>query len=69
MTPEQAAVYVAAQTAFFNCRVAGMQAENQHRLANGWGVVYGEDAFDKVASEFGVTIGHNAVITLFGEAK
>mgnify|MGYP000045785464 CR=1 FL=1 len=65
MTPEQAAAYVAAQTALLNCRVAGMQAENTHRVANGWGITYGEAAFEGIYKDFSATIGHNTVISLF----
>lgn len=44
MSPESVrcfALIVAAQA-----RIAGMQAENQHRLACGDSIAYGEDAFN-----------------------
>lgn len=69
MTPEQAAAYVEAQAALLKCRVAGMEAENQHRANVGWAVAYGDEAFEKTFEEFASLIGHNACIELFREAN
>jgi len=68
MTHAQAAAFVMAQAALLNCRVAGMQAENTHRMNCGNAIAYGEDAFIAVEREFGGVIGHNAAIELFAGA-
>jgi hypothetical protein len=65
MTNEQAAAFVAAQTAFFNCRVAAMQAENAQRFATSQSPAYTEDAFTALEREYESTIGHNACVELF----
>lgn len=63
MTPEQQAAFIMAQVAVTMARVAGMQAENQHRLAVGRTDLYTEAAFDEAANHY--TLGHNAVISFF----
>ena len=40
--------FVLAQVALLNCEVAGMQAENTHRLSCGNSVAYGADEFAAV---------------------
>ena len=35
-------------------RVAGMQAENEHSVLSGNGIVYAEEAFDKLAVDLGL---------------
>ena len=56
--------FVLAQTALLNCRVAGMQAENQHRAACGNSVAYGADEFFAVEREFDALIGCNAILEM-----
>jgi hypothetical protein len=63
MTPEQQAAYVMAMAACAMAKIAGMQAENQHKVAAGRTDFYTEDAFDLIANEFGIH--HNAVIAMF----
>lgn len=65
MNENQAAAYVAAQTALLNCRVAGMVAENQHQVSCGNSVAYAADEFLAVEREFESMIGHNAVQELY----
>lgn len=60
MTPEGKAAFIMAQAACAMARIAGMQAENQHRVACGGSIAYGEEAFAQVEAEY--MIGHNAVI-------
>ena len=50
MTPEQQAAYVMAMAACAMAEIAGMQAENSHRLSVGESVAYGEEAFELQAS-------------------
>lgn len=63
MTPEQKAAFVMTQAACAMAEIAGMQAENQHYVLNGSGILYGKNAFDGVIERY--TIGHNAVISFF----
>jgi hypothetical protein len=64
MTPEQQAAFIMAQAACAMAEIAGMQAENQHRLSVGQTITYFEDAFIAVIGRH--VIGHNAVISFFG---
>lgn len=63
MTPEQQAAFIMAQAACAMAEIAGMQAENQHRLSLGHSIAYGEDAFKAVMSRN--MIGHNEVVSFF----
>ena len=54
--------YINAQTALFNARIVGMQAENADRLAHGLQVAYTEKAFIDEIESVGRVLGHNAVI-------
>ena len=56
--------FVLAQTALLNCRVAGMQAENQHRLACGQNVVYTDEEFAAMGREFEAMIGYNEIMKM-----
>jgi hypothetical protein len=63
MTPEQQAAFIMAQAACAMAEIAGMQAENQHRLSLGHSIAYDEDAFGCVIARN--VIGHNDVISFF----
>jgi hypothetical protein len=63
MSPEQQAAYIMAQAACAMATIAGMQAENQHRISVGRSDLYTEEAFEDVTSRY--TIGHNDVISFF----
>lgn len=69
MTHDQAAAYVAAQTALLNCRVAGMVAENQHRVSCGNSVAYDGKSFFEVEQEFEALIGFNEVVALYANSS
>jgi len=69
MTPEQAAAYVSAQTALFNCEVAGMVAENTDRVATNLPIRYLVMDFKALAARYEGVLGHNAVIGLFNEVS
>lgn len=45
-------VAIQAHFARLNCRVAGMQAENEFRSHNGNGIAYGDEAFEAELKEF-----------------
>lgn len=66
MTHNEAAAYVIGQAAELMARVAGMQAENQHRLACGNSIAYGQEAFEKVVDD--AQCHHNAAMTVFRNA-
>ncbi len=68
MTPEQAVAYVMAQVALLNAEVAGMVAENQHRMNCSQSVAFGDDQFTKVVRSYAERIGHKALDTLFTSA-
>lgn len=59
---ELKAAFINAHVAMLNCRVAGMQAENQHRLDCGNSIAYGVEQFTDVEAEFEPVLGHNALI-------
>jgi len=63
MTPEQKAVYVMAQIAVLNARVAGMEAENAIAEMKGNSLPFGEAAFEHEVNT--LCVNHNAVIALF----
>jgi hypothetical protein len=63
MTDEQKVAFINAQTACALAEIAGMQAENSHRAANGNSVAYGDEAFFAIPDKYG--IGHNTVVALF----
>ena len=54
------AAFIMSQVVCAQARIAGMIAENQHRVLCGNGIAYGEDAFNSVASEY--QLGHNQVV-------
>jgi hypothetical protein len=56
--------FVLAQVALLNCRVAGMQAENQRRMACGNSVAYAGDEFFAMEREFEAMIGSNEIIAM-----
>ena len=58
---------VLAQVALLNCRVAGMQAENQHRLACGNSIAYADGEFAAVEREFAALIGSNEILSMARE--
>lgn len=61
MTPEQQAAFIYAQAVYAMGRIAGMQAENQHRNECGSSVAYGEEAFSAAVAG----LGHNDIISFF----
>ena len=56
--------FVLAQMALLNCEVAGMQAENQHRMNCGLTLAYGDDEFSAVRQRYGALIGSNAILSM-----
>lgn len=67
MTPEQQAAFIIAQAAILQARIAGMQAENQARIAAGRALLFHAEDFDREADTSGC--GHNDVITFFGGGR
>lgn len=65
MTPEQKAAFIVAQAALVNAKIAGMQAENQRRIAIGYDNPYTEKDFEAAANHH--VLGWNAVIEFFRE--
>lgn len=63
MTPEQQAAYVNAQAVCALARIAGMMTANSERRDDGKAIAYDEEAFDKVASQFGIS--HNQLVEFF----
>lgn len=65
MTLDQGSVaFILSQAALLNCRVAGMQAENQHRLSLGFSVAYTGEDFRSIEQEFESTIGYNVIMKM-----
>lgn len=63
MTPEQKAAYVMAQSVSAMATIEGMKAANREREARGHVLAYGEDAFNGVIDQYGLSPG--AVMGLF----
>lgn len=63
MTPEQQAAFVNAKAAAALIKAMGMVAENQHRLACGNSVAFGEDSFNALIEEYGIH--DNAMMVVF----
>lgn len=63
MTDEQKTVYMLAQIALFNARIAGMVAENAHRTQCGLSLAYAEEHFIQAIEESGIH--HNAIVGVF----
>lgn len=63
MNDELKAAFLNAQTALLNAEIQGMVAENQHRMACGNSVAYGEEAFDAAIKRYEGILGYNAMIT------
>lgn len=63
MTPEQKAAFIIAQSACAMAEIAGMQAENESRIANGLTPAYTERDFIAVTERN--VVGHNAVVQFF----
>ena len=56
--------FVLAQVALLNCEVAGMQAENTHRLSCGNSIAYGADEFAAVRQQYEALIGSNEILNM-----
>lgn len=63
MTEEQKAAYVNSQSVCALIEAMGMQAENRHHDLNNDSILYGEEAFNTLASRYGID--NNSVIGLF----
>jgi len=60
--------FVLAQVALLNCEVAGMQAENQHRMNCGLSIAYGAAEFAGVRQQYEALIGSNEILNMVGRA-
>jgi hypothetical protein len=69
MNQNQAAAFIAAQTALMQCRMHGMIAENQFASVRGEYPVYDELRFAQLADEFEPVIGYNATLQLYEHAE
>ncbi len=58
--------FILAQIALLNCEVAGMQAENQHRMATSNSISYGDEAFHAVQKKYEAMIGCNEILEMAG---
>ena len=59
--------FVLAQVALLNCEVAGMQAENQHRMNCGLAIAYGSDEFAGVRQQYEALIVSNEILCMARE--
>lgn len=59
--------YVMAQVALLNAEVAGMQAENRHRMNCGDSIAYGDEAFAEVVAKYEGRIGRDAFVGMQDE--
>lgn len=67
MNSQEFAAYIISQSACANAEIAAMQAANQERLANGYAIAYGEEAFLAIPDKYGIS--HNAVETMRRNAQ
>lgn len=61
---EGSTVFVLAQVALLNCEIAGMTAENQHRMNCGLDIAYGADEFAAVRNKYEPLIGCNEILAM-----
>jgi len=69
MTPDQAAAFVNAQTAFMNAEAQVMLAENQERELAGKAPANGAEEWQRFHDQWLPILGVNAVTQLFNEAN
>jgi hypothetical protein len=67
MTPEEKAASIMAASSRALITALGMVAENQHRLSVGQSITYGEEAFDKIVDNWGIS--KDAVLEVLNGAK
>jgi hypothetical protein len=68
MTPDQAAAFVAAQTAQMLVELEAMKAANRSRERVGSSDAYGEDEFTALMDRY-PACSHNGAMTIFNEAN
>ena len=56
--------FILAQVALLNCEIAGMQAENQHRMNCTQSIAYGEEAFAIVYKKYEAMISKDAILNM-----
>jgi hypothetical protein len=69
MNQNQAASFIAAQSALLNCRVAAMVAENQHQIAECNQPIFIMEDFKQLQYEFEPILGYNAIYTLYDNCE
>jgi len=67
MTPEQKAAYVNAQVQLMIAERDMMLAENAEREVQCKSPAYGSEQWFQFSQRWGAVIGHNALVTFFGE--
>ena len=68
-TSDSINAFAIAQAALLNCRVAGMHAENENRIANGLSIAYDQHDFAEVEREFEALIGSNELLALHAKVN
>jgi hypothetical protein len=66
---ESQVAYINAQTAIFNCEVAGMMAENAACAVRGDSPSYDDGYFQAVKAEYELLIGHDALTEMGRDKK
>lgn len=68
MTPDQAAAFVAAQTAQMLVELEAMKAENRARARNDFSDAYGDEEFLALRDRY-PACSHNGALNIFNEAN
>lgn len=63
MNTQEQVAYINTQALCARIEMEGMLAENQHRMNCGNSIAYGDEAFNKIATKYGIH--HNQVLELF----
>ena len=67
MSDDLKAAFINAQSSMLQVELAGMLAENQHRINCGNSIAYGEDAFIELQKRYEPILGHNALVVFIGQ--
>lgn len=69
MTDDLKAAILNARSATLNAEIAGMVAENQHRISCGESIAYGKEAFDAAIEANGLGYNGITLVAIHGEYK
>lgn len=67
MNDDLKAAFINAQASMLQVEISGMLAENQHRIACGNSIAYGEDAFIELQKRYEPILGYNSLVAFINQ--